>query len=306
MARAGSLRQGSDGEPRGEKHPPAGGVSGEAATQATPRCDLCTHLRHVRRPHKRRRTAVWIRHGLRIALLDDDAGTRNAAREMVRAQRDGWTLIIYRPPHAPCQPPTSAEAPHGSGQGADSLAGLPPDIALIALQDSDLPDLACVRKLKALRRKLPVVVISGQCNEESVARACMAGADGFMIKPVTAEELARAVNAAAQERPALCPEAEKAVMNFLRRVGASLSSRGLTRREQEIVCCLAEHLSDKEIAQRLRIAPNTVHVHLGRLLRKSGAHCRQQLVAKFLGGGRAKSNPFITPFCYWAARAQWV
>jgi len=114
----------------------------------------------------------------------------------------------------------------------------------------------------------------------------MAGADGFLIKPVTAEELARAVNAAVQQRPTLCPEAEKAVMSYLRRMGASLSSRGLTRREQEIVCCLAEHLTDKEIGQRLGIAPNTVHVHLGRLLRKSGAHCRQQLVAEFLGEGR--------------------
>jgi len=243
-------------------------------------------LRHVRRPHKRRRTAVWIRHGLRIALLDDDAGTRNAAHEMVRAQRDGWTLIIYKPSHAPCQPPTFDEAPHGSGQGADSLAGLPPDIALIGLRGFDQSGLACVRKLKALRRDLPVVVISGRCGEESVVRCCMAGADGLLTAPIASEQLARAVRSAVAGRPALCVEAEQAVIDFLHHVGAALSSRGLTRREQQIVCCLAEHLTDKEISERLGIAPNTVHVRLGRLLRKSGTHSRKELVVKFLGGGR--------------------
>ena len=81
----------------------------------------------------------------------------------------------------------------------------------------------------------------------------------------------------------LCRQAERALMDFLHRAGAMSSPQGLTRREREVVGCLAENLSNKEIAVRLGVSTETVHVHLEHLFRKLGAHDRKQAVRRFLG-----------------------
>jgi DNA-binding NarL/FixJ family response regulator len=117
-----------------------------------------------------------------------------------------------------------------------------------------------------------------------MAQYCMAGADGWLSRPIVPAELAHAVQAAAHGRPVLSPEAERALMDFLHEVGVSLSHHGLTRREREVVGCLGENLSNKELGRRLGIATDTVHVHLGHLFEKLGVHSREQLVRKLLGG----------------------
>ena len=118
------------------------------------------------------------------------------------------------------------------------------------------------------------MIISGFCDAASIVQCCMAGANGCFVKPVVASDLGLAVSSAAQGRLALCPQAERALMSFLYRAGMAASSLGLTWREQQIVGCLTEHLSDKEIGQRLGVATNTVHVHLVQLFRKLGVHSR--------------------------------
>jgi two-component system nitrate/nitrite response regulator NarL len=131
---------------------------------------------------------------------------------------------------------------------------------------------------------VPELVISGCHDGTSVVQGCIAGADGWLVKPVSASELSRAIGSAAKGAPVLCEKAEKAVMNFLHRAGRFLSSRYLTLREQEIISCLAVELSDKEISERLGMEMNTVHVHLVHLFRKLSVHNRRQAVGKLLGG----------------------
>jgi DNA-binding NarL/FixJ family response regulator len=111
----------------------------------------------------------------------------------------------------------------------------------------------------------------------------MAGAGGWLTKPLVLAELARAVRAGAQGSPVLCPQAAEALLDFLHQVGKSVSSHGLPQRQREILVCLGENFSNKEIAHRLGVSHETVHVQVGRLLRKSGAHTRKQLVKQLLG-----------------------
>ena len=229
---------------------------------------------------------------LRIALVDGDHGTRLASLEMVQTQRDGWTLEVY---HPSCQVrgpsavkgtsrPNALERDHGPGS--------PPDIVLIGLSGDELDRLACVRRIKAFAPDLPVLIISGECDEASIVDYCAAGADGYVLKSLSSEELARAIGSAAQGCPVLCREAQKAILNALHRaaMASTVWFPGLTGREQDIVGCLMAHLCDNDISTRLGIKESTVHVHLTRLYRKLRVHSRRQVVAKLLGG--AKSNPF--------------
>ena len=102
------------------------------------------------------------------------------------------------------------------------------------------------------------------------------------------------VGSLAQGWPVLCREAQKAILNVLHRAATATTVwfPGLTGREQEMAGCLVASLRDKEISTRLGMAEATVHVHLVRLYRKLGVHSRQQAVARLLGVGGAKSNPF--------------
>jgi len=258
-------------------------LRGEQATDTGAPCDFCARLGR-NRPPKRRHAPSGTGHGLRIALVDDDEDTERAAREVTRAQHDGWRLETYHP----CFLVREASGVRGvscaKAVKGDDWCGSLADIVLVGLSSRDDARLACVRRLKGLAPDLPVLIISDRRDGASIAQYCMAGADGWLIRPLLPAELARAVRAAAEGGPVLCQEAEKALLDFLHRAGATLSSHGLTRREREIVGCLAENLSNKEIAVRLGVSTDTVHVHLGHLFRKLGVHRREQAVRKLLGG----------------------
>jgi DNA-binding NarL/FixJ family response regulator len=180
----------------------------------------------------------------------------------------------------------------GYGLSADraecevSRLGVPPDIVLIGLARPTPAAFACVRKLKSLTPAIPMVIISGRCDGGAIVQACLAGADGWLVKPVLPAKLARAISSVAQGVPVLCEETVKALVHFLRRTGTSLSAHDLTAREQEIVGCLAAKLSDKEISDRLSMNMSTLHVHLVKLYKKLGVHNRRQAVRKLLAPAR--------------------
>lgn len=269
-------------------------TGGQSATPATPQCSLCARLRAWRKKSKRRRPPLGTPQGLHVAFVDGDHDTCLLARQMVQAQRDGWTLEVYHPAcpvrEAAHRKSSSRPSPPEGDDGPGSL----PDVVLITMSGREDARLACVSRIKALAPSLPVLIISGDFDEASIVERCGAGADGYLLEPLAPEEVARAVGLVAQGWPALGREAQKAILNVLHRsaTASTVWFPGLTGREQEIVGCLVASQCDKEISTRLGMAEATVHVHLTRLFRKLGVHSRQQAVAKLLGGGGAKSNPF--------------
>jgi DNA-binding NarL/FixJ family response regulator len=110
----------------------------------------------------------------------------------------------------------------------------------------------------------------------------MAGAIGYLIKPTMTDDLAHALADAMDGHAAMCAEAERKLLECLWRAGSGSAFEVLTRREREIMSQLIANSSDKELAERCRIAPNTVHVHLVRIFRKLGVHSREQALNKFL------------------------
>jgi len=235
---------------------------------------------------RRRRPALRARQGFHLAFVDGDDGLRLALWKLVRAQGDGWTLEVYQQSCFPRQPSGSRRPAPRTAPEPDHGSGLPPDIVLVHLKSAQSSCLGCVRKLKALSPDLPMVIITGPCDGGSIIQWLMAGADGCLIGPLAAADLASVLRAAARGWPALCPQAEKAVIDFLHRAGTSLLAHDLTGREQDIAGCLMGKLSRKEMSERLRLAPNTVHALTGHVFKKFGVHTREELVRRLLGGGR--------------------
>jgi NarL family two-component system response regulator LiaR len=135
-----------------------------------------------------------------------------------------------------------------------------------------------------LARELPdteVLILTSALDEERLVAAVRAGAIGYLLKDTTAEELRRAIIAAAAGQVQLSPAV---AASLLRGVRAPAPTEPLTERENAVLRLLSVGLSNKEIALRLSIGEQTVKTHVHNLLSKLGVSSRTQAA---LYGSRA-------------------
>jgi DNA-binding NarL/FixJ family response regulator len=119
--------------------------------------------------------------------------------------------------------------------------------------------------------------------DEHVYDALGAGASGFLLKDVTAERLFDAVRVVAAGEALLAPTVTRRLIAEFARLRprprqATAPLRGLTPRETEVLCLIAEGLSNPEIAARLVVSEETVKTHVSRVLNKLGLRDRTQAV----------------------------
>ncbi|HEY1011491.1 MAG TPA: response regulator transcription factor [Herpetosiphonaceae bacterium] len=162
----------------------------------------------------------------------------------------------------------------GNGEEALQLTRkLKPDLVLMDLL---MPVMDGIAAIGAIRRELPdteVLALTSVLEDASVIGAVRAGAIGYMLKDTQADELCRAIKAAAAGQVQLSPQAAARLM---REVRAPESPESLTEREIEVLCLLAQGLANKEIALSLHIGEKTVKTHVSNILAKLGVPSRTQ------------------------------
>ncbi|HPP52038.1 MAG TPA: response regulator transcription factor [Thermoguttaceae bacterium] len=152
------------------------------------------------------------------------------------------------------------------------------DVALLDIRMPNGDGLTALGRIKLERPQLPVLILSSYDNPTYVARAVALGANGYVLKGASREELIQAIRIAAKGETTW-------TRDELRRVtGASLATPRLssdvevplTQRESEVLKQLAHGLTNKEIAQALHISYETVKEHVQHILRKIGVTDRTQ------------------------------
>ena len=171
-----------------------------------------------------------------------------------------------------------------SGEAAIQLcAQILPDVILMDLMMPDIDGATATRLIRQQFPQVQVVALTSFKEQQVVQNALQAGAIGYLLKDVSADELARAIRAAHLGRATLSPEATQALVNAANQ--PPNPGQDLTERERVVLALMVEGLNNTQIAARLVVSPSTIKTHVSHILSKLGVASRSEAVALALRSG---------------------
>jgi NarL family two-component system response regulator LiaR len=163
------------------------------------------------------------------------------------------------------------------GEAAVRLcAEVKPDVILM---DMVMPEMDGATTTRLIRQQFPgvqILVLTSFKEGALIKNALEAGAIGYLLKDVSADDLSRAIRAAHAGRATLSPEVAQAlVLNANQPPSPGLN---LTEREREVLTLMIEGLNNTQIAGRLTVSPSTIKSHVSNILSKLGVASRTEAV----------------------------
>jgi two-component system nitrate/nitrite response regulator NarL len=150
-----------------------------------------------------------------------------------------------------------------------------PDVLILDLELGGKSGLDAIARVKAASPRTRIVIFSAYAGEERVATAFERGADSYVLKGTSSDELVAVVRAVAAGGTLIPPEIAAQLARAVRQPRRDR----LTERERETLALLAEGLANRAIAERLGITERTVKFHVAEILARLGASNRAQAVA---------------------------
>jgi len=164
-----------------------------------------------------------------------------------------------------------------SGQAAVQLCvQLKPDVVLMDMVMPDMDGASATRLIRRQSELIQVIALTSFTEEILVQSALQAGAIGYLLKDVSADELAQAIRAAHAGRATLSPEAAQALVHAAGQ--PPKPGLDLTERERAVLALMVEGLNNTQIAARLTVSPSTVKSHVSSILSKLGVASRTEAV----------------------------
>ena len=202
-----------------------------------------------------------------VVLVDDQPLVRAGLRAIL--ERDPAITVI-------------GEADSGQS-GMRLVQQTKPDIVLMDIRMPGVDGLEAARQIVANPglHETKVVMLTTFDEDEHIQEAIRAGAAGYLLKDIAAEELRRAIHVVAGGEALLSPSITRRVMQHLASGVGNANPQllaDLTEREREILQHIGFGESNDEIAQKLALSPATARTYVSRLLSKLDARDRAQLV----------------------------
>jgi DNA-binding NarL/FixJ family response regulator len=198
---------------------------------------------------------------IRVMIVDDHAVVREGIRTYLELE-DRIVLV--------------GEAANGR-EAAEKVRALKPDVVLMDLLMPEMDGIAATRAIKQQAPDVKVIVLTSFTDDEHIMPAIEAGATGYLLKDVSAEELVKAIQGAYQGQAQLHPEVARRLMEQVRQPRKrEQPGEELTPREREVLRLIAKGMSNKEIARELVMTERTVKGHVSNILGKLNLQDRTQ------------------------------
>ena len=204
---------------------------------------------------------------IRILLVDDHTLFRSGLKALLSRQPD-FEIV---------------------GEASDGLEGvklaeqLKPDLVLLDLDMPVMNGTEALAQMLAANRELPVVMLTVSEDAEDLKEAFVLGARGYLVKNIDAEYLVNSVRQVVSGESVMSPEMTSKFVNGIRAKHLSLmpevrpeTVKSLTERERQILGCLAQGASNREMAALLNMSESTVKAHLQRIMRRFDFSSRVQ------------------------------
>ncbi len=204
---------------------------------------------------------------IRILLVDDHTLFRSGLKALLSRQADFEVV----------------------GEASDGLEGvklaeqLKPDLVLLDLDMPVMNGTEALAQMLAINRELPVVMLTVSEDAEDLKEAFVLGARGYLVKNIDAEYLVNSVRQVVAGESVMSPEMTSKFVNGIRAKHLSLmpevrpeTVKSLTERERQILGCLAQGASNREMANLLNMSESTVKAHLQRIMRRFDFSSRVQ------------------------------
>jgi DNA-binding NarL/FixJ family response regulator len=202
---------------------------------------------------------------IRVLVVDNQTLLREGVKAVLRAGRD---IEIV------------GEAKN-SAEASEKAVALSPDVVLIEAALPDGGGTAAIRTIKERCPRTRILVLSAQGNPEAFGQTAAAGAIGYIMKDITAENLANAIHAVYKNRAILSPTIAQQIVEQLSHAEGNAVGRSghrtpnqrrsdLSQQEIEVLVRVAHGLSDKQIAAQLFLSEAAVKTRLRHVYRRLG------------------------------------
>ncbi len=213
---------------------------------------------------------------IRVMLVDDHTMVRRGLAAILK---------VFDDPSAGSHRPdalSGGQALELAGEaenGADAIRLCGEILPDVVLMDMVMPDMDGATATRAIRQQFPktqVIVLTSFKEGDLIKNALEAGAIGYLLKDVSADDLVRAIRAAHAGRATLSPDAAQTLVETANQPPAP--GLDLTEREREVLTLMIEGLNNTQIAGRLTISPSTIKSHVSNILSKLGVASRTEAV----------------------------
>jgi DNA-binding NarL/FixJ family response regulator len=206
-----------------------------------------------------------------VAIVEDNNVMRNTFRQWINAA-PGFKCVF------------------ACATAEEALAEIPqlkPDVVLMDVHLPGQSGIACTAQLKEKLPGVQIIIVTVYRDHQMIFQALQAGACGYLLKRSSPEELLKAISEILSGGAPMTGEIARLLVEaFQKKPATQVGGDGLTQRENEILALLSEGLSNKEIADRVKISYDTVRAHLRHIYEKLHVRGRTEAVRMYL-----KSSP---------------
>ncbi|WKN40901.1 response regulator [Tunicatimonas pelagia] len=197
-----------------------------------------------------------------IVLADDHTVVRDGLRMLLESEGD-FSVV--------------GEAATGT-EALSKVGRLQPDIVLLDIRMPHMDGIETVCRLPEYSQQTRSLIISMYAHDEYVLRSARNGADGYLLKDATKEELMRAIRSVHRGHKYFSGSISQVLIDSFLKKDSATDAYHLTKREREILKRITDRQSNEEIAQALNNSVRTIETHRFRIMKKLGVNNWKMMV----------------------------